>query len=492
MTTLTPILPVKQNSIRMALVIARREIRDSFRDWRIILPIFLLTLAFPALMNFTARRAIAFADQYGAEIIATQLIPFLLLVVGFFPMSFSLIIALETFVGEKERNSLEPLLASPLTNTELYAGKMLAALAPPLTASYLGMLVYMFSLWTNLAWRPEPELIIQVMLLTTVQGVIMVAAAVVVSSQATSVRAANLLASFIIVPMALLIQFEAGALFWGNHAGLWWLIVGLGLTAVVLIRMGLYVFNREELLGRDIDQIRLGWMFQVYWRRLSGQGWSGPKPLRVRRFPRPLVWYKETFAIFPSLLQPIGMLLLAFGGAVLFGIWLAYQYTLPPEMQAELTGANMAANLEQYAFLLTALPLVIILQNVRVIALQALLGVFTFGVLAVLIFMLPWGVMAFLATQFYLAGQNPFQFLLAAFLPHAILEFPALLITTAAILRWQVVIIHPSPDHTLSENFLMRMADFTRIFLGVGLPLLITAAFVEAHVTTRVLQMIYG
>ncbi len=492
MTTLTPILPVKQNSVRMTLVIARREIRDSFRDWRIIMPIFLLTLAFPALMNFTARRAISFAEQYEAEIIATQLVPFLLLVVGFFPMSFSLIIALETFVGEKERNSLEPLLASPLTNTELYAGKMLAALVPPLLASYMGMLVYMFSLWTNLDWRPEPTLILQVMLLTTVQGVIMVAAAVVVSSQATSVRAANLLASFIIVPMALLIQFEAGALFWGNHVGLWWLIAGLALTAVVLIRMGLYVFNREELLGRDIDQIRLGWMFQVYWRRLSGQGWNGPKPLRVRRLPRPLAWYKETLAIFPTLWQPMGVLLLAFAGAVLFGIWLAHRYVLPPDMQAQLTGENMVANLEQYAYLFAALPMVIIFQNVRVIALQALLGVFTFGVLAVLIFMLPWGVIAFLATQFYLAGQNPFQFLLAAFLPHAIIEFPALLITTAAILRWQAVIIHPSPEHTLSENFLMRMADFTRIFLGVALPLLIIAAFVESHITTMVLQMVYG
>lgn len=467
----------------MALVIARREIRDSFRDWRIILPIFLLTLGFPALMNFTARRAIAFADQYDAQIIATQLIPFLLLVVGFFPMSFSLIIALETFVGEKERNSLEPLLASPLSNTELYAGKMLAALVPPLSASYLGMLVYMVSLWTRLDWRPEPTLIMQVMLLTTVQGIIMVAAAVVVSSQATSVRAANLLASFIIVPMALLIQFEAGALFWGNHAGLWWLIVGLGLTAVVLIRMGLYVFNREELLGRDIDQIRLGWMFRVYWQRLNARRGHGL---------RPLAWYRETFAIFPALMKPIGILFVAFVAAVLFGVWLAYQYTLPPEIQAEMTGANMAANLEQYSFLFAALPFVIIMQNVRVVALQALLGVFTFGVLAVLIFMLPWGVIAFLTAQFYLAGQDPFQFILAAFLPHAILEFPALLITTAAILRWQAVIIHPSPEHTLSENFLMRMADFTRIFLGVGLPLLIVAAFVEAHITTQVLQMIYG
>ena len=91
------------------------------------------------------------------------------------------------------------------------------------------------------------------------QALIMVAGAVVVSSQTTSVRASNLLASFIIVPMALLIQFEAAMMFWGNRAGLWWLVLALLITLVVLVRMGIRLFNREELLGRDIDQLRIGW-----------------------------------------------------------------------------------------------------------------------------------------------------------------------------------------------------------------------------------------
>ena len=46
-------------------------------------------------------------------------------------------------------------------------------------------------------------------LLITVEALVMVSGAVVVSSQTTSVRAANLLASFIIIPMALLMQAEA-------------------------------------------------------------------------------------------------------------------------------------------------------------------------------------------------------------------------------------------------------------------------------------------
>ncbi len=98
--------------------IAWREIRDQFRDWRIIAPIIILTLFFPLLMNFTARISVDFVSRYGAPIIGDRLIPFLLLVVGFFPISISLVIALESFVGERERLTLEPLLATPLSDSQ--------------------------------------------------------------------------------------------------------------------------------------------------------------------------------------------------------------------------------------------------------------------------------------------------------------------------------------------------------------------------------------
>ena len=40
-----------RRTLANALVITRREVRDSFRDWRIIVPIFLLTLVFPFIAN---------------------------------------------------------------------------------------------------------------------------------------------------------------------------------------------------------------------------------------------------------------------------------------------------------------------------------------------------------------------------------------------------------------------------------------------------------
>ena len=57
-------LPLSRHDFNMALVITRREIRDSFRDWRIIVPTIFLTLMFPGLLNFTADRILALASQY--------------------------------------------------------------------------------------------------------------------------------------------------------------------------------------------------------------------------------------------------------------------------------------------------------------------------------------------------------------------------------------------------------------------------------------------
>ncbi len=54
-------------NLRPALIVTRREIRDQFRDWRIITPIIVLTVLFPGLMNFTAQQAIQFVQRYGAH-----------------------------------------------------------------------------------------------------------------------------------------------------------------------------------------------------------------------------------------------------------------------------------------------------------------------------------------------------------------------------------------------------------------------------------------
>jgi uncharacterized membrane protein SpoIIM required for sporulation/ABC-type transport system involved in multi-copper enzyme maturation permease subunit len=465
-----------------ALIITRREMRDQLRDWRIIAPVVILTLFFPLLMNFTAGQAVAFVERYGAPVIGQRLVPFLLMIVGFFPISVSLVIALESFVGEKERHSLEPLLSSPLTDTQLYIGKTLAAMLPPLFAAYLGIVVYLVGLAVTIQWHPDPVLLIQIVTLTGIQALVMVAGAVVISSQTTSVRAANLLASFIIIPMAMLVQGESLIMFWGQYDVLWWVILGLLLVTLMLIRMGVRLFNREELLGRDIDEINLKAGWRTFARAFVGQGWGHGLT----------AWYRgEVAPTVRRLVWPAGFMAAALLLATLLGYRYAAVYRLPlPATGLSGVQANFNQNLAQLGFVSAGGAAWVFFTNLRALALATALGMFSFGVLGVVLLMVPLGLTGFFAGQVALIGLSPLQFFIAFILPHGIFEITAAILEGAAILRLGGSVISPPAGKTLSEGWLMALADWAKISLALVAPLLLVAALVEVFVTPLVVSAV--
>src|SRR5262245_52610030 len=123
-------------SINAIRTIARREVTDTLSDWRILAPMFILSFILPGMLVAAAGFAIDFVGDPNTIVL---LVPFAMLLVGFIPASFSLITALETFVGERERNSLEALLAMPISDGALYLGKLISSLLPPLLSSCVGM-----------------------------------------------------------------------------------------------------------------------------------------------------------------------------------------------------------------------------------------------------------------------------------------------------------------------------------------------------------------
>lgn len=471
-------------SLARALIITRREVRDQLRDWRIIAPVIVLTLFFPLLMNFTADQAVRFVQQYGAPLIGERLIPFLLMVVGFFPISVSLVIALESFVGEKERFSLEPLLSSPMHDTELYVGKTLAAMIPPLFASYLGILVYLTGLALTIHWYPNPTLLVQILALTTIQALVMVAGAVVISAQTTSVRAANLLASFIIIPFALMVQGESLIMFWGQYDVLWWVFVGLMFVGVVLIRMGVQLFNREELLGREIDEINLKAAWATFSAAFAGRG----------RGQGLFNWYRlEVFPTVRRAAMPILFVVGALGMGVYIGYTYAPIYRLPVEvMDMRDVVTRFGERLAQFGFVSPTGAAWVLLTNLRALAIASVLGMFSLGVLGVIVLMLPLALVGYFAGQMSLIGVSPLLFFAAFILPHGIFEIPAAILEGAAILRLGASVIAPPPGKTLGESWLLALADWAKISLALVVPLLVVAALVEAFITPRVVMALFG
>jgi len=471
-----------RHELKLALVITRREVGDQLRDWRIILPIIILTLIFPALMNMTARQAVNFVESYGAPIIGDRLIPFLLMIVGFFPISVSLVIALESFVGEKERGSIEPLLVTPLSDWQLYLGKLLAAMAPPLAASFLGIGVYLVGINWQVGWTPPPALLIQVLLLTGVQALVMVSGAVVVSSQTTSVRAANLLASFIIIPMALLIQAESMVMFWARYGVLWWAIAGLSVIAGLLIRSGIAYFNREELLGRELDTLNITRGWSVFWRSFRTSAHT------------PAIWYRQVLTLTRErLIMPVFVMTVALVIGFLAGMSQASVFALPAEiLQMRFLKQGFIDGLEAIRFFSIEGVGLILVHNIRAILLATLLGLFTFGVLGVIILILPFMLIGYVFGNLTVAGLSPGLFLTALVLPHGILEIPAIVLAGAAILRLGATLATPAKGQTIGAALINALADWAKVFVGLVVPLLIGAAFLEVLLTPRVAVWLLG
>jgi uncharacterized membrane protein SpoIIM required for sporulation len=463
-----------RDDIRMVWLVAWRELRDQLRDWRIIFPMLVLTLVLPFLADLGAQAAINITQQYGTPLIAERLVPFLLMVVGYFPITVSLVIALESLVGEKERGTIEPLLVSPLKDWQLFFGKLIAGTAAPLVTSYIGITVYMIGLYFQRISFPDINRMMQTLILTTVQALLMVSGAILISTQATSVRAANLMASFIVIPMALLIQGESIMLFWGNDQVLWLAVAGVVVLTALLARVGVAHFQREALLGREIDVLNLRWIARTFWLEFKGDAtslvsWFGREVLGTLR--------KQ----FPSIILTvvIGFIAVVVGYAWVSSNSPKLTNQFNPGDFSSMVSFGMGIPVASAGINFTS----IWGHNLQAIIVILILGVFSFGVLGALVYLLNMGIIGGVLALLQTLGASPWKVGLYGILPHGLFEIPALIFASAAILYIGVLLVTPRPQRTLGEVLIEAIADWTKIALGLVLPLLTIAAIIEAWVT---------
>ena len=176
---------------------------------------------------------------------------FYIILAGYLPTS----IASYTLVGEKVEKSLEPLLATPTTDSEILLGKGIAAFLPPFVAILAGSTLFMalMDLVTHSKlgyyYFPNGNTAIILFLMVPLAVIMSTEWNVVVSSRVSDVRTAQQLGALAILPLAGI--YVSGEL---N-------IVNLGVTSSLLIVAGilfvvdillLYVaratFQREEIL----------------------------------------------------------------------------------------------------------------------------------------------------------------------------------------------------------------------------------------------------
>ena len=474
------------NKLRPVWLVAQRELRDQFRDWRVLAPMSILTLGFPFLMNEFAKQTVDFLNQYNANLILDRLVPFSIMIIGFFPITVALVVALESFVGEKERGTIEPLLTAPFDDWQLYFGKLLVGAITPLIASYISIALYLFMVTRQDLNMPAPTVMVQLFLLTTAHAILMVSAAIVISVQSTTVKAANLLASFIVIPVAVLMQGEAVMLFWGNETVLWFGIAGVLIISLLLIRVGIAHFEREYLLGREIDTFSFKWAFKKFWSDFIDGAVS------VRE------WYGRVLGSSLKRMTPavVLMVLVAF-----FSIWLSHKWVVTNV--SEIIANASTENIELIEENLGELPdfasmsghfsaPFLFLNNTRSMVVIFLAGMVSFSVLGVLFYMINVALIGGVYAMFELLGLSPLPIFAAGVLPHGIFELPALLFGSAMVLYIGAVLVTPQRGKSIGEVIIALIADWFKVYVGLIVPLLAVAALIEAYVTPVILQSVMG
>jgi ABC-2 type transport system permease protein len=265
------------------LLVFRKDLSEVVRNWEVMAPMILLpviiTVLIPAMVTLVpdsmngsnngnlmdaifpnlpeAVRLMLSPLPEGLQMTYIMLVyffaPFFLII----PLMVSGVIASDSFAGEKERKTIEALLAAPFTDSELLMGKIMVAFAPSMGVTLLGFTLYTamvdvltvgrfgFLLLPNLTW------LVMILCLAPAASLLGIGVTVIISSRVRGFREAQQLSALLVVPVL--------ALLFGQAAG--FLIMGPAtlavLTALVLVvdaalfGVGVSLFNREKILSQS-------------------------------------------------------------------------------------------------------------------------------------------------------------------------------------------------------------------------------------------------
>ena len=172
------------------------------------------------------------------------------------PLMFSTVIGSDSFVGERERKTMEALLYTPTSDMELFLGKVLAAVIPAIGLSWITYVVYIIVV--NIAsyplfgriWFPLPTWWPLMLWMTPALAVLGISATVLISSRVrTFMEAYQMSASLVVLVLVLVAGQVSGVLFLGVGTTL---VIGtvIWLVDVALIYISVKNFKRSALVAK--------------------------------------------------------------------------------------------------------------------------------------------------------------------------------------------------------------------------------------------------
>lgn len=197
-----------------------------------------------------------FAGMGAVEALQAVMASNMLVLFLMMPAMVPVAIATNSIVGEKLTRSLEPLLATPISTTQLLVAKGVAAAVPGIATAWASYLIFLigarvFSVSDRVFWIfVDPMWLVALLVLAPLLTVLAVSAAIIVSSRASDPAAAQQVGGLVVLPLVLLLISTLSGLVQLSGTVFWIAAALVAAVDVVLLRLGVQLFQRESILTR--------------------------------------------------------------------------------------------------------------------------------------------------------------------------------------------------------------------------------------------------
>jgi ABC-type Na+ efflux pump permease subunit len=170
------------------------------------------------------------------------------------PVALTSTIAADSFVGEKERNTLEPLLATPISDAQLFAAKLCTAVVPAVVGTWCGMAFFgLLVLGGPGVYFPkviftDGDWVFSALVVVPLMALLAAAIAALISTRVATYRSAYQLNGLVALPIILMLVPQTVVLFLFTPRALQYIALLFVIIDAGLVWLGLRVFDRERLL----------------------------------------------------------------------------------------------------------------------------------------------------------------------------------------------------------------------------------------------------
>ncbi len=254
------------------------------RNWQVLMPIVILPLIFAVLFPVIVTLIPSMSSMQNAgnsnfdalipglpgdvQLLIMQMTPeqiiIYILVLYFFapffliiPIMASSVIGSDSFAGERERKTIEALLATPISDSELFLGKILVSFIPAMIITMISFGIYTvvvdlltFGMFNGMILLPNLIWLIMIFGVAPTIALCSIGLTVIISAKVKGFKEAQQISVVLLLPVLGLVFAQVSGLMVLGPAILAVLIGVLAIVDIAIFYVGVETFKREEILSK--------------------------------------------------------------------------------------------------------------------------------------------------------------------------------------------------------------------------------------------------